>query len=234
MPNDYYNPTGTPGFDASGLSSLARTEFANIGVSFGLFPTLAGNNNKAVVVNGAGNSLVSVPQTYQMIDTVSFSSATASYSKTGLAGQFQSLILAFDLVPDNSTPNLNFQIYDNNNNVIGGTSYLGVKANEVSNATGSWPQFGFTNSPVTVFNDGAGVNLSGTFGGISGEVFLGGCSSSTYKKGYTWSTLFETTGLVEHTMTGFGVASTAQVGGVLLAFSSGNIASGKIRLLGVA
>lgn len=57
MTNSYYNKTGVPATGAPGLSQDIRAEFAGIEAGFNKLPTLAGNANKAVLVNSGGNGL---------------------------------------------------------------------------------------------------------------------------------------------------------------------------------
>lgn len=54
---DYYNHSGFPATGAAGLSASARSEFTLIAAGFAKLPSLSGNANKIVVVNGAGTAL---------------------------------------------------------------------------------------------------------------------------------------------------------------------------------
>ena len=54
----WYENTGTPGNDSEANSDVLRAEFAAISESFDLFPDLAGNPDKFLVVNGTGSSVV--------------------------------------------------------------------------------------------------------------------------------------------------------------------------------
>lgn len=57
MSNEYYNQTGNPTYGSPGASATVRAEFAAISAAFAMLPTLAGNANKAVVVNGSGDAM---------------------------------------------------------------------------------------------------------------------------------------------------------------------------------
>lgn len=58
MANPYYNPSGTPATASQGASAAIRAEFAAISTAFNLLPTLAGNANALVQVNGSGTGLI--------------------------------------------------------------------------------------------------------------------------------------------------------------------------------
>lgn len=55
--NEYYDSSGAPGTSAAGASQVMRAEFDAIEVGFNKLPTLAGNGNKAVVVNAGGTAM---------------------------------------------------------------------------------------------------------------------------------------------------------------------------------
>lgn len=57
MSNEYYESTGTPATGSFGSSSLMRTQFTDIEEGFDKLPGLAGNRNKAVVVNDSEDGL---------------------------------------------------------------------------------------------------------------------------------------------------------------------------------
>lgn len=57
MANEFYSDSGNPGTGAAGSSSVMRAEFAAIEAGFDKLPTMAGNANKAVVVNSGGTAL---------------------------------------------------------------------------------------------------------------------------------------------------------------------------------
>ncbi len=57
MSNPYYTVSGNPGTASAGASAPIRSEFASIATGFDKLPTLSGNANKAVIINGAGTAL---------------------------------------------------------------------------------------------------------------------------------------------------------------------------------
>jgi hypothetical protein len=57
MANDFYQDSSNPGTSSAGSSAVMRAEFAAIEAGFDKLPTLAGNANKAVVVNSGGSAL---------------------------------------------------------------------------------------------------------------------------------------------------------------------------------
>lgn len=58
MPNDYYNPAGTPALGADGASVDMRAEFAAIASGFAKFPSLSGNDGKVFRVATGGASAI--------------------------------------------------------------------------------------------------------------------------------------------------------------------------------
>ena len=54
---DYYTASGVPSTRSAGLSASIRSEFSLIATAFAKLPSLTGNANKIVVVNGAGTAL---------------------------------------------------------------------------------------------------------------------------------------------------------------------------------
>lgn len=57
MSNEYYVVTGAPATSSQGASATIRSEYTAIATAFDKLPTLAGNGNKAVVVNSGGTAL---------------------------------------------------------------------------------------------------------------------------------------------------------------------------------
>lgn len=55
MANDYYAPSGAPGFNAFGSSASMRAEFTAIGTAFNKLAPLGGNALRLVQVNAAGS-----------------------------------------------------------------------------------------------------------------------------------------------------------------------------------
>lgn len=55
--SDYYNHSGYPSTGAAGISASARAEFSLIAAGFNKLPSLSGNANKIVVVNGSATGL---------------------------------------------------------------------------------------------------------------------------------------------------------------------------------
>lgn len=62
MANDYFNPSGSPGFHSPGASVDMRSEFAAIGNGFNKLPGLTGNGGKVVIVDPAETGLIPDPQ----------------------------------------------------------------------------------------------------------------------------------------------------------------------------
>ena len=59
MSNQFYNPSGTPGTGAPGLSAPMRAEFAAIAAGFAAMPAFsAGNAGQVITVNSSGTALV--------------------------------------------------------------------------------------------------------------------------------------------------------------------------------
>lgn len=57
MSNEYYTPSGTPGFRAKINSQPLRTEYALLEAAFDKLPTLAGNGGRVVVINAGGTEM---------------------------------------------------------------------------------------------------------------------------------------------------------------------------------
>lgn len=72
MSNSYYGATGNPGTSSFGQSANIRAEFALIASAFDRLPTLSGNANKIVTVNGGGSGMntspISINGILQMLD----------------------------------------------------------------------------------------------------------------------------------------------------------------------
>lgn len=229
MANEYYNPSGNPATLSFGQSAAIRAEFQSIAAGFALLPGLAANPNKAVVINAAGNGMVAVPQGFQLVDSVNPSGA-ASYIKNGLGTTYTTLILQYDLLPVTNAVDLQFNAYDSGGVLF--NNWYGASSRMVSSFAGSWPSSG-TSAFSFVKTNNTAVQNSTTFGGISGEIYFLGLNSSTYKKGFARASYFTAAGTFETNVIGFGTANVSTSSGVQLAFSSGNISSGTIRLFGM-
>ena len=55
--NDFYNHSGAPATGGPGSSAQMRSEFSSIATGFDKLPSLSGNGNKALVVNGGGTAI---------------------------------------------------------------------------------------------------------------------------------------------------------------------------------
>lgn len=55
--SDFYDHTGFPSTGSAGLSASMRAEFAKLETAFGKFPTISGNDGKALVVSAGGSSV---------------------------------------------------------------------------------------------------------------------------------------------------------------------------------
>jgi hypothetical protein len=82
MSNDYYNATGAPATGSPGASSVMRSEFASIVAAFDRLPTLTGNANKLVVVNGSATALVVSSKTLPTGDFVGTTDTQTLTNKT--------------------------------------------------------------------------------------------------------------------------------------------------------
>lgn len=60
MSNEFYNASGAPSTGSSGSSAVQRAEFVAIAAGFALLPTMLGNSDLPVFVNGTGTALTSV------------------------------------------------------------------------------------------------------------------------------------------------------------------------------
>lgn len=60
MSNEYFNPSGAPSTGSSGSSAVQRAEFVAIAAGFALLPTMLGNGDLPVFVNGTATALTTV------------------------------------------------------------------------------------------------------------------------------------------------------------------------------
>lgn len=72
--NSYYNGGSYPPSSSFGNSASMRNEFTQITNGFNLLPTLGGNANTAVVVNGAANGLTTTPGTLTLTGNLNLGS----------------------------------------------------------------------------------------------------------------------------------------------------------------
>lgn len=88
--NSFYNVSGSPATSSAGSSAVMRAEFLAIQTGFGLFPTLTGNANKALIINSGGTAVTTTTGSLALAGDFA---TTGAYSVTLAAGAAVTLTL---------------------------------------------------------------------------------------------------------------------------------------------
>jgi len=179
--NFFYNPSGNPGTSSPGASLPIRGEFAAISAAFDLFPALAGNGGKALVVNGPGTTISLTAGKLALGGDLTFIGTGATVfsavanttltlplaSGTLLTTNGRTMAGILNLVNGSSIPTA---VAGTNNTQIASTAFVtGAVATAVGNATG------YANANF----------LPLTGGSLSGPLSVGGALSVTGNVGVT-------------------------------------------------
>lgn len=167
--SDYYTPSGIPASGAGGLSAPVRTEFSSISAGFGKFPALsAGNENKALVVNGSGTAigvttgtfiLAGNFQTTGTFNTIFAQSASITLALPGVAGTLATLAGTETLTNKTLT----------NATMVNAALGTPVSGN-LSNCTGTALGLGVGGAVVATNQSGGTVNATSII--TTGAIFL--------------------------------------------------------------
>lgn len=198
--------------------------------------TAAGTSGQFLQSNGASAPTWTTPSAGAMtLISTATASNSASLDFTGLSSTYDLYFIEVVEIVGASASSLRMLTSSNNGSSYDSSGYTYQSQGYVSSSSTWVNDFDSAATFLQIWNNNCGaISTTASYSGLSANAYLMSPASSAYTKFYAVGTWFTSSSASSYAQISGARMSTSPVNAIRFQMASGNIASGKIRLYGIA